>query len=143
MMRLRFRRYILGPIRLIIAVIVGSLVVRLAIDEALQGPEDCGRHRLAGSDCCVGSGNLMADQTHPDAVDRDVVAAYKKVELFGLGLQQRELEQRPVKRHGRLTDRCDHPVHILHRIGRLRQVVVGELDIWIVDQCLEDLAVHL
>ncbi|CAM3413292.1 hypothetical protein MYCO108962_19260 [Mycobacterium colombiense] len=85
----------------------------------------------------------MADQPHAGAVDHDVMAAREEEEFVSPGLEEDELEQRPGERHGRALNGQRSATGFLLGIGRIAQVEERQLDVWVLDRPLDDLAVDL
>jgi hypothetical protein len=82
-MRSIFRWKVFGPIGLIVKIIVGLFVLRLAADPVLQRAEERRRNGRARNNGRVDSRDSMAGQRKAGSVYDDVMAAREQVEFIG------------------------------------------------------------
>src|SRR5689334_15250821 len=85
----------------------------------------------------------MPDQRNAGAVYDYVVAGCEQIIFIMPGLKQCKFEQRTIEWHRRALDRCCYRARFFHGMARVAQVIKGQLDVWVIDRTLENLAILL
>ncbi|ARR77872.1 hypothetical protein MOTT12_02208 [Mycobacterium intracellulare subsp. yongonense] len=141
--RFAFGRQVLSPIGLIVEIIGGRFVFRLASDQITQRSEKSGGNRCARRHGIVDIADPMTNKSEADSVRHYMVAADEQIKFICPRLQQREFEQRPAERHHRALNRGCQPIGFLDRILRAHPLIASKLDIRVINRRLEHLAIHL